>query len=347
VDLEEFVCQEMKSKSKNVKTSPDLPGSWRTRCVAYDSLKLFIKKGEEARISSGVSNISMEKPSDGESSDSSISESSKLDFHQWENAFSTKFQNEINKVNQFYDDKMNECMERLKAVEHEVAHVFSRSQTVKRLQFWCDFTKYYIELVGTCTRAEFISSLDSRVGKMDDSKMTEIAAINILKKIVGIHRESLKVKTYGLYNLEVFKRVLKKFDKKIGVPLPDFSARLSSERFCSSSCDVFDKVVSYMKEIIRNGTPTVDDFSCSICLELLHKPTIIQCKHRFCAPCLRDVSHKFDFCPMCRMQQSLNPAHHTRDKPLEALLKQQFPEEYRARHKALKTREKHKKCIIL
>jgi len=344
----------MKSKSKKTKSSPpDLPGSWRTRCVAYDSLKLFIKKGEETRTSNGISNISVDKgSSDGESSDSSLSESSKYDFQQWESSFTAKFQHEINKVNQFYDDKMAECMDRLKVIEHEVAHAFSRSQTVSRLQFWCDFTKYYIEQVstlsqGTSTRNEFISSLESRINKMDDTKKTEVPAVNILRKIVGVHRESLKVNSYGLYNLEVCKRVLKKFDKKIGVPLPDFPTRVNSERFCASSCDIFDKVVSCMKELIRNCTPTVDDFSCSICLELLHKPTIIQCGHRFCAPCLREVSHKFEFCPMCRMEQSLNPIHHTRDRSLEALLKQQFPHEYKARQKELKAIEKQKNCTIL
>ncbi|VVC24143.1 Zinc finger, RING-type,Zinc finger, RING/FYVE/PHD-type,Zinc finger, RING-type, conserved site [Cinara cedri] len=43
-----------------------------------------------------------------------------------------------------------------------------------------------------------------------------------------------------------------------------------------------------------------NEFTCSICLELLKKPSKLECDHMFCSNCLEDWLRCNRTCPMCR-----------------------------------------------
>ena len=45
-----------------------------------------------------------------------------------------------------------------------------------------------------------------------------------------------------------------------------------------------------------------EDNTCSICLELLYKPSKIPCGHYFCIQCLKDWFLKNRICPNCRSE---------------------------------------------
>ena len=49
-------------------------------------------------------------------------------------------------------------------------------------------------------------------------------------------------------------------------------------------------------------TPELDDFSCAICLETLHKPAVNHCGHAFCFWCFHHAMSGLgaSHCPLCR-----------------------------------------------
>ena len=48
-------------------------------------------------------------------------------------------------------------------------------------------------------------------------------------------------------------------------------------------------------------TPSLSDYKCTICLELLIEPVVMPCKHEVCRPCFRHNVEEGNFlCPICR-----------------------------------------------
>eukprot|EP00040_Diaphanoeca_grandis_P013194 m.66765 g.66765 ORF g.66765 m.66765 type:complete len:385 (-) comp23723_c0_seq2:90-1244(-) len=75
------------------------------------------------------------------------------------------------------------------------------------------------------------------------------------------------------------------------------------------------------------------DFECGLCLNLLYRPVTTVCGHSFCKSCLlQSVSHHSN-CPICRSVLPLYSSEATTavNVLLEKVLRQRFPEEYRAR----------------
>jgi Lon protease-like protein len=77
----------------------------------------------------------------------------------------------------------------------------------------------------------------------------------------------------------------------------------------------------------------VSELTCEICFSLLHQPVTTPCQHTFCSSCLqRSIDHS-TICPLCR-QDLPGYAYfqlHPHNRLISNILKQIFPELYRAR----------------
>lgn len=47
--------------------------------------------------------------------------------------------------------------------------------------------------------------------------------------------------------------------------------------------------------------PSLNDFECPVCFEVMVEPVKLMCSHLFCSVCLKNNhKHHFQICPMCR-----------------------------------------------
>jgi len=308
----------------------DFPLDWASYNIGYDSLRIHIREYEERK-----------RPVAGRAEETELTA--------WEQSFVTRLTIEMSKINSFSDERQNEWMEGLRQIDTEVTGLCSR-KSISCTQQWHDFLNHYNEEIGmlelgASAPQDFIYSLENHLVKMADKPINQ-NMLNALKRLVLIHKLSLQLRKFAIYNLSEFKRLLKKHDKKARISLStEWMNKLQQERFYTANS--FEKTVAATKCFIKSHTPTVDDFACPICLELLRKPVMIQCGHKFCKNCLISVSSSYNFCPMCRMEQDLNPISNTQDIQLKLYLRQYFSEEYNTKRKPPKPTKQGKGCTIL
>ena len=62
-------------------------------------------------------------------------------------------------------------------------------------------------------------------------------------------------------------------------------------------------------------TPDCQDYTCSICLEVLNMPVVLSCTHRFCHSCLSKASSSLcnHSCPLCKKEIDLDPHNYEID----------------------------------
>jgi hypothetical protein len=240
-------------------------------------------------------------------------------------------------------------VEGLKGINSEILGM-SSIRSASTTQVWHEFIlQYEIKVKPLETREEtpgqFVTSMEGYLLSLAE-KSSEQAILNIIKKLVYIHKLSLNLKAFALFNVAGIKKLLRKHDDRITASIStEWMERIRRESF--GACDCFEKIVSLTKGIVRSLTPSADDFTCPICLCLLCEPVTIQCGHRFCDHCLVNASATCSFCPMCRAEQQLHPSNHTPDKHLKQYLKQFFPTEYKASLREHKnTKRKAMTCTI-
>jgi len=313
------------------KQRQDFPVDWNSHNVGYDSLKYHLREFKERKKL-------FEGKGDGTPND----------IDAWEQSFSVRLTSETTKINSFYEERYNECVEGLRHVENELSSVCSL-KSIESIRAWHEFINCYNEGIkalesGQDTPLEFISYLEAQLLRMAEHPIDQ-SMLNALKRLVLVHKLSLQLKKFALFNVTEFKKLLKKHDQTTKTSIStEWIHKLQQERFCAS--ESFDKTVAITKGLIHSRAPTVDDFSCAICLGLLCKPVSIRCGHRFCKDCLTIVSTTYNFCPMCRMEQDLTPSNYIPEKQLKSYLKQYFPAEYRVKRTEITTAKKKKRCII-
>jgi len=305
----------------------EFPGEWCGHSVGYDSLKYHLRDYKRKKLFEGKND----------------------DTDTWEHSFSLRLNTETTKINGFYEERYNECIEGLRRVETELTST-SSLKSVESIRAWHEFTNHYsmgvtsLEL-GQDTPFEFVSFLESQLVKMAGRSVDQ-GLLNTLKKLVLIHKLALQLKKYALFNQTEFKKLLKRHDKITRISIStEWMYKLQQEKFIVS--DSFEKTVAITKAFIRCLAPKADDFSCAICLGLLRKPVSIRCGHRFCKDCLTEVAASYNFCPMCRMEQDLHSDNYIPEKQLKSYLKQYFPEEYKVKKEEHTTAGKKKDCIIM
>ena len=87
---------------------------------------------------------------------------------------------------------------------------------------------------------------------------------------------------------------------------------------------------SFLKDFMAFSEKINDDFVCAICYNLLYKPTILPCNHRFCVSCLEKWYNreKEGFqCPLCQRGYPLSTKF-ALNPELERNIKEEYKQEY-------------------
>lgn len=88
---------------------------------------------------------------------------------------------------------------------------------------------------------------------------------------------------------------------------------------------------AFLKDFVDFSEKINDDLLCAICYNLLYKPTILTCKHRFCLPCMERWYNKETEdlqCPLCQRAYPLTTKFSV-DINLEKEIKQEYDKEYK------------------
>lgn len=86
----------------------------------------------------------------------------------------------------------------------------------------------------------------------------------------------------------------------------------------------------FLRDFMAFSDKINDDFVCAICYNLLYKPTILPCNHRFCVSCLEKWSNreKEGFqCPLCQREYPLSTKI-SLNTDLERNIKEEYKQEY-------------------
>ena len=75
----------------------------------------------------------------------------------------------------------------------------------------------------------------------------------------------------------------------------------------------------------------LDDFECSICVELLYEPYTCPCGHSFCRRCAGEARRRDPRCPTCRASWRDAPANLPISSTLATAIRRIAPAEYAAR----------------
>ncbi|TMW65716.1 hypothetical protein Poli38472_008358 [Pythium oligandrum] len=125
-------------------------------------------------------------------------------------------------------------------------------------------------------------------------------------------------------------KITKKFDKLVAseheqikdgvleeLKQQSFYESESMDQLCEAARALTDRL---MLCILPDGNFKMSQHhvSCPICLQTeVKSPVSLSCKHTFCWSCLsRAAEHRFNSCPLCRMEQSIDP----RDYAIDGLL---------------------------
>ncbi|KAI5066997.1 hypothetical protein GOP47_0017525 [Adiantum capillus-veneris] len=99
---------------------------------------------------------------------------------------------------------------------------------------------------------------------------------------------------------------------------------------CSQSEDRFEDMGCARRDAaFMQKAVSVDDFRCSNCNDLLHRPVVLNCGEVFCEPCLKDTPSKVIYCPSCKAPHSGNSTFICLE--LNQFLEGAFPMEYSRR----------------
>jgi hypothetical protein len=125
-------------------------------------------------------------------------------------------------------------------------------------------------------------------------------------------------------------KISKKHDKHSALKLsPPILALVRDQGFYASRhlAATFTHAQCIASEIMTaamDATPQQDDYTCSICLEVLTMPVVLSCTHRFCYSCLAQAAFHDDHCPLCKKTTDLDPSHYEIDPVLNKFLTAHF-----------------------
>ena len=81
----------------------------------------------------------------------------------------------------------------------------------------------------------------------------------------------------------------------------------------------------------RQPAENLDEFECSICVELLYEPYTGPCGHSFCRRCAGEARRRDPRCPTCRASWRGVPANLPISSALATAIRRLAPSEYAAR----------------
>uniref|UniRef100_A0A8C5Z6T7 RING-type E3 ubiquitin transferase n=1 Tax=Marmota marmota marmota TaxID=9994 RepID=A0A8C5Z6T7_MARMA len=87
----------------------------------------------------------------------------------------------------------------------------------------------------------------------------------------------------------------------------------------------------------KHAIPSLSEYQCQICLEILIEPVTLPCNHTLCKPCFLSTMEKANLCcPFCRLWVSSWTRYHTRrnslvNMELWEMIQKHYPKECQLR----------------
>lgn len=153
-------------------------------------------------------------------------------------------------------------------------------------------------------------------------------ARSLLLDVLELSHKVDVFRRFVVLNALAFVKIAKKFDKTAGTDLKStviddlnlqpFYQSEDLDALCDQTAALTDRI---MLCVLPDGNYRLQDCqpTCPICLGAnVKSPITLSCGHTFCWSCLsKAVEHRFTSCPLCRMEQSIDP----RDYEIDGLVK--------------------------
>jgi hypothetical protein len=157
--------------------------------------------------------------------------------------------------------------------------------------------------------------------------LTTAKARTLLLDAVELSHKVDVFRRFVVLNSLAFVKIAKKFDKVAGTELKGqviedlntqtFYKADALDALCDQTAALIDRI---MLCVLPDGNYRLRDCAptCPICLNTNVKaPVTLSCDHTFCWSCLsKAVEHRFNSCPLCRKEQSIDP----RDYEIDGLI---------------------------
>ena len=155
-----------------------------------------------------------------------------------------------------------------------------------------------------------------------------------LAKFVILYDQAEQLRQLVALNHMGFSKIMKNFEKKSGFKIVrSFGPLLQAAKFYTSSgmprlltdMECVAKAL-FMKNEAED--PKVrDEFTCGVCLDVLRKPVVLSCAHRFCwhcaaSSCVSAASCANWSCPLCRRVQPMTADMFTVSNQLESFIQE-------------------------
>eukprot|EP01083_Nonionella_stella_P102119 290273_1 len=180
--------------------------------------------------------------------------------------------------------------------------------------------RHYLSIVDRCTH-----HYEIRVNHVSGLTLSIAADFPTLQMISN---ELDQLRAYVFLNHLGFRKILKKFDKKMSVSLKNRVMKVVMQQDFYMSRSMANLLVqcNCMLADVK-GNPSSMDFLCPICLSIPTRPVLLTCAHSFCYDCLSRASDHCGSCPVCRKEQSLDPKQYGVSVILDQFLKRHFSSE--------------------
>ncbi|OZJ04788.1 hypothetical protein BZG36_01879 [Bifiguratus adelaidae] len=148
-------------------------------------------------------------------------------------------------------------------------------------------------------------------------------------KFMQLNQNLIDIRQFNLLNQTAIFKILKKHDKRSGLPAGTQFPRLLEEQGMPFNDDAAKKLIYAIESRLLTIVPQVDDYSCPVCMNVAWRPIRLACSHVFCVRCLLQAqAQNMPNCPICRATAAVAKAHAANlDKSLEDYIKTWFPKE--------------------
>eukprot|EP01052_Picozoa_sp_SAG31_P002215 SAG31_NODE_76_length_27534_cov_13.661868_3_plen_616_part_00 len=180
----------------------------------------------------------------------------------------------------------------------------------------------------------------SAVARLERQRGGEAATA--LANFVLAHEQAQMLRQFVTLNHLGFTRLVTKFEGRTGLSVQFFVASVEAAKFYLSptvsrlltdmECTAKDLLVKVDEDSTGPGAGVVRQelqegfaFTCGVCLDILKKPVVLSCGHRFCwhcaaSSCVCAASSVGFSCPLCRRVQSMTLEVFTVSEELEAFI---------------------------
>ena len=156
-----------------------------------------------------------------------------------------------------------------------------------------------------------------------------------IARFVLIHERAQMLRHFVTLNHLGFNKILAAFEENTGhADAAFFSANIEAAKFYAShglSRVLTDMECAAKALLVRTdaeaeaGIKSQDAFTCGVCLDILKKPVVLSCAHRFCwhcaaSSCVSAASSVDWSCPLCRRVQAMSEETFTVSSELETFI---------------------------